>query len=152
MTKIETLGKLLYFDINTNVATFKFDFVDANLLGEIENLLQHQYPIKHSFKGIKPFRSKTYKQQCQFWVDFGKILKAQDIEKTKEVTDTLYKHIKETIFPARKILIGYDENNNPSYDYHAPNMGDLSLEEMKNVIIHFREKYEYLKINWDKVE
>lgn len=152
MSKVDILGKAVSFNPETNSLYFKLDFVDAELLKEIETLLQHSYPIKISFKPIKPFRSKTYKQQCQFWVDFGKVLKAQEIVKTEEVTETLYRHIRETIFPCRQIIIGYGENNDPIYDYYVPNMKDLSMEEMKNVIVTFREKYSYLQIDWEKKE
>jgi hypothetical protein len=152
MNKVETLAKVIFFDPKTNVISHKLDFVDDSLLKEIENLLQYSYPIKVSFKTVKSFRSKTYKQQCQFWVDFEKVLSKQKIEKTAEVCETLYDNIKKTIFPCRKVLIGYDENNVPKFDYYSPNMGDLSIDEMARVIESFREKYSYLKIDWEKKE
>ncbi len=152
MNKVDTLSKIVSFDPHTNTLIQKLDFIDADLLKEIEALITHSYPIKVSFKPIKPFRSKTYRQQCQFWVDFGKVLKKQGIEKTKEVTDALYDHIRKTVFPCRRIIIGYDLENNPKFDYYVPNMKDLSIEEMAKVIERFREKYEYLKIDWDQKE
>lgn len=152
MNKVETLAKVIFFDPKTNIISHKLDFVDDKLLKEIENLLQYSYPTKVSFKTVKPFRSKTYKQQCQFWVDFGKVLKAQNIDKTAEVCEVLYDHIKRTIFPCRKILIGYDDNNTPKFDYYVPEMKDLSIEQMAKVIESFREKYNYLNIDWDRRE
>ena len=152
MKKLDILGRVLHFDPERNVLTYKLNFVTPEIHKEIENLIEYPYFIKNSFKTVKPFRSKTYKQQKQFWVDFGRVLKAQGIERSAEVDEAFYEHIKKIIFPARKIQIGFDENNNPKFDYYAPDMKDLSIDEMAKVITVFREKYEYLHIDWEKIE
>ena len=98
MEKINVLGTMIDYNTVTNTATFKFDFVDNNLISQIENLLQHSKPIKLSFKKIKPFRSKTYQQQKKFWADFNKILIKMKIPATKDNIEQLYWFIKCNIF------------------------------------------------------
>jgi len=152
MEKIDVLGSLLHYDSKTMTATFRFDFVDNNLIEQIENLLQHKTPIKLTFKKVKPFRSKTYQQQKKFWVDIHKILKALDIQETKENLDQFYSFIKNNIFPAKKSYVGYNSNGNKVFSVYAPEMKDLSVEEMAKVIEDLHTYYSYLKIDWDKKE
>ena len=149
MQKVEFLGKLLSFDSKNSTLIFRVDFLSPELVEEFTNLLENQRPIKHSFFQVRKFRTKTYQQQKQFWVDVAKVLNKQDIAITKEVMDHFYDYIKKNIFPAKKAYIGIDEKGDSIYHYYPPNMRDLTVEEMTKVIQDFRSYYEFLNIDWE---
>lgn len=150
--KINTLGKLIHYDFNTNIASFQFDFVDINLQEQIESLLNFTKPIKLSFVKVKKLRSKTEQQQRKFWVDFYKIMKELKISITKDNKAELYDFVKKNIFPARKSSFIRNDNNEIIDNYYVPEMKDLSIEEMNKVIEDLHYYYSYLNIKWENNE
>ena len=48
MKKIDVLGKVLHFDAERNVLTYKLNFVTPEVHKEIENLIEYPYFVKDS--------------------------------------------------------------------------------------------------------
>lgn len=152
MQKVDYMGHIVAFNANTSTLTFQIDFLTPELIDEFVNLANEKKPVKHTFQSVKKIRSKTYQQQKQFWVDVHKVLKKQDIIIDREVLKEFYDFVKRSIFPARRVEFGTDSDGNPISHYYAPEMKDLTIEEMAKVITDFRSYYEHLKIDWDQYE
>jgi len=149
--KVTSLGKLISFNPNTGDIHFRENFLTPELINVYEDLVKYEKPIKHSFKSVKPFRSKTYQQQKKFWVDSHKILKAQKININTENMNIYYRFIKENIFPVKYVDFGFDENGRTKRMPYVPEMKELTWDEMDKVINDLHEYYDYLGIDWDKI-
>jgi len=77
-------------------------------------------------------------------VDITKILLALEMVINEENKQVMYKFVKKNVFPAREKYIDAQKF------VYAPDMKELSIEEMDKVIKDLRSYYEHLNIDWEK--
>jgi hypothetical protein len=141
--KVDFLASIKSLNFETNSVVLSLDYLTPELVEELQNLFEKADSIKHTFKSVKADRPLSHQQRKQFWVDHHKIMVALQIPITKENSKTFYYDVvKPNIFPVRYRSLGDHQ-----YPY-IPEMKELTVEDMTDVIQRQRDFYEYLNINW----
>lgn len=144
MAKIDLFGSISTFNLENNELVFNLNHLTLETIEDLQGFIESQeVETKLSFKIIKKERTLSAKQRKQFWVDFQKIMEALKIPKTVENSKVFYYDVvKKNIFPVKYRSLG-----DHSYPY-IPEMKELLIEEMADIIQRQRDYYGNLDINW----
>ena len=144
MSTISTTGRILYLDLENSKVIFELEFLTPELVDELVTLFESEDSTLLHFKSKKRERLLSAQQRKQFWIDLFKIMRALQIPKNPENCRIFYYDvIKKNIFPVKYRTLGDN-----SYPY-IPEMKELRISEMSEIIQRQRDTYENLNIDWD---
>lgn len=147
-------SKFLAYDPSSKRLTMEVGFATPEQLELIEEAIQEGKFFEQSFKKKRKL-SKTYKQQCLYYVTISKIVEAEKIRceltythPTKEEIANYDEMMRRDFFPVRK---GQDVTGKETF-IRVPSIHDLSFDELIDVILRVQDRYSYLGIAWEKPE
>ena len=121
------LGKILSYDVHSQVLTIKVDFLDPDKLQTLQEIYEEKKVFSFWFK--KPFkRSKTYEQLKKYHALLNQILKSMDIFPDKEIVTAFDEEIKKSALSCKEMVVC--DKVLPL----IPSKADMSIEELSTLI------------------
>ncbi len=137
---IKLFGKVSAYDIDTNKITLILSFVTPDILDEIESKITQQNICEFLWKP-KYKKTTQYHQQKCWYGSLALILKAQEVQLTKEVLHTEDLEQRESIFP----VVEYERLG--KIKCRPKRMSECSFNEMQQNIETLHRRNQHFKIN-----